>query len=113
MHEMALAESMIELVEATARRHGASRVTEVRLELGALSQVEREALVFCFDAVTRGGLAQGARLAIVETAGVAWCMPCGDSVEIAQRGDACPRCGGYQLQVTGGDEMRIKDIAIA
>jgi hydrogenase nickel incorporation protein HypA/HybF len=113
MHEMALAESMIEIVESTARRNGASRVTEVRLELGALSHVEREALAFCFDAVTRGGLADGAKLEIVATPGVAWCMPCAQSVPIAQRGDACPHCGGYQLQVTAGDEMRVKDIVIA
>jgi hydrogenase nickel incorporation protein HypA/HybF len=113
MHEMALAESMIELVEATARRSGATRVTEVRLELGALSHVERDALEFCFDAVTHGGLADGARLAIIAVPGVAWCMPCGESVALAQRGEPCPRCGGYQLQVTAGDEMRVKDILIA
>ncbi len=35
MHEMALAESMLEIVEATARKHGASRVSAVRLEIGA------------------------------------------------------------------------------
>src|SRR6266545_1823499 len=105
MHEMALAESMIELVEATARGHGATRVTEVRLELGALSHVERDALTFCFDAVTRGGLADGARLTIVATPGAAWCMPCGESVAIDKRGEPCPRCGGYQLAVTAGEEM--------
>ncbi len=113
MHEMALAESMVEIVEATARRNGATRVTEVRLELGALSHVERGALAFCFDAVTRGGLADGARLAIIATPGLAWCMPCGESVSIDNRGEPCPRCGGYQLQVTAGDEMRLKDILIA
>jgi len=113
MHEMALAESMVEIVEATARRSGATRVTEVRLELGALSHVERDALAFCFDAVTRGGLADGAKLAIVATPGAAWCMPCGESVAIDRRGEPCPRCGGYQLHVTAGDEMRLKDIVIA
>ena len=31
---------------------------------------------------------------------------------VAQRYNACPRCGGYQLQVTGGEEMRIKDLEV-
>ena len=75
--------------------------------------VEAEALRFCFDAVARGGVAEGARLEIVTTPGRAWCMPCGDTVELARLGDACPRCGGYQLQVTQGEEMRLKDIEIA
>ena len=78
MHEMALAESMLEIVEQTARGNGARRVTLVRLEIGALSHVEPEALRFCFDVVTRESLAEGARLDIETTPGEAWCMPCGD-----------------------------------
>jgi hydrogenase nickel incorporation protein HypA/HybF len=112
MHEMALAESMLELVETAARRNGASRVTEVRLEIGALSHIEPDALRFCFDAVTRDSLAAGAALAIDVLPGAAWCMPCGITVPLAQIGDACPRCGSYQLTVTGGDGMRVKDIAV-
>ncbi len=69
MHEMALAESMLEIVEDTARRNGAARVKTVWLEIGALSHVAPEALRFCFDAVTRGGIADGAQLTIVATPG--------------------------------------------
>jgi hydrogenase nickel incorporation protein HypA/HybF len=112
MHEMALAESMLEIVEAAARKHGASRVSAVRLEIGTLSHVAVDALRFCFDAVTRGSLAEGAALDIDATPGEAWCMPCGERVAIAQLGNPCPRCGGYQLTVTAGDAMRVKDIAI-
>ena len=65
MHEMAIAESMLEIVEATARSNAAARVSAIWLELGVLSHVEPHALVFCFDAVARGSLAEGARLEIV------------------------------------------------
>jgi hydrogenase nickel incorporation protein HypA/HybF len=112
MHEMALAESMLEIVERTARAHGAQRVSAVRLEIGALSHVATDALRFCFDAVTRGSLAEGATLEIESTPGEAWCMPCGERVPLAQVGDPCPRCGGYQLTVTRGGDMRVRDIAI-
>jgi hydrogenase nickel incorporation protein HypA/HybF len=112
MHEMALAESMLEIVESAARKHGASRVSAVRLEIGALSHVAVDALRFCFDAVTRGSLAEGAALEVDSIPGEAWCMPCATSVPLAQVGDACPRCGGFQLAVTRGEDMRVKDIAI-
>lgn len=112
MHEMALAESMLELVETAARQSGAQRVTDVRLEIGALSHVATEALTFCFDAVTRGSLAEGATLTIEVVPGAAWCMQCGENVPVGQLGDACPRCGGYQLAVTQGDGMRVKDIGV-
>ena len=113
MHEMALAQSMLEIVERTARDNGAARVTLVCIEIGALSHVEPDALRFCFDAVTRGSVAEAARLEIVATAGEAWCMPCGESVPLAQRGEPCPRCGSYQLNVTQGEAMRLKEIEIA
>jgi hydrogenase nickel incorporation protein HypA/HybF len=112
MHEMSLAEGMLQIVEDTARSNDARRVTAVWLEIGTLAQVERDALRFCFDAVTRGGIAYGARLEIIDTPGAAWCMPCGGRVAIAAIGDACPQCGGYQLQVVAGSDMRLKEIAI-
>lgn len=113
MHEMALAESMLQIVEDAAAKNGATRVTAVRLELGALSHVEREALRFCFDAVTKGGLANGAVLEIDATPGAAWCMPCSARVPLAQLGDPCPQCGGWQLAVVAGEDMRVKEIEVA
>jgi hydrogenase nickel incorporation protein HypA/HybF len=113
MHELAIAEGVLEIVEATARRNAAKRVATVWLELGALSHVEARALAFCFDAVTRGSLAEGATLEIVTLSGEAWCMPCGDRVPLQRHGEPCPRCGSFQLEVVRGEEMRVKEIAIA
>jgi len=112
MHEMSLAESVREIVDETARASGARRIAAVRLEIGKLAQVEVEAMRFAFEVVKRGSLADTARLDIVETDGTAWCMRCSEAVVITRRGDACPRCDSYQLQVTGGDRMRVMDIEI-
>ena len=112
MHDMSLAESVREIVDETARANDARRVTRVRLEIGRLAQVEIDAMRFAFDVVKRGSLAQDALLDIVETDGSAWCMRCAAPVPISLRGDACPQCSSYQLQVTGGDRMRVMDIEI-
>ena len=112
MHEMSLAESVREIVDETARANGAARVTAVRLEIGRLAQVEIDAMRFAFDVVKRGSFADTARLDIAECDGTAWCMRCSQAVVIVRRGDACPRCDSYQLQVTGGDRMRVMEIEI-
>ncbi len=39
-------------------------------------------------------------------------MQCAKSVEVKQRFDQCPDCGGYQLQVTGGDQMQVKELEV-
>lgn len=112
MHEMSLAESIIQIVEENARANGGTRVTAVRLEIGTLAGVETEALRFCFDAVTRGTLAEGAALEIESLPAKALCFDCGATVEIADRLDPCSACGSHKLMPQGGDEMRIKDISI-
>jgi len=112
MHEMSLAESVREIVDETARAHGGTRVTLVRLEIGQLAQVEIEAMRFAFEVVRRGSLAALADLEIQEIDGSAWCMACSSPVVIARRSEPCPRCHSHQLQVTGGDRMRVIDIEI-
>ena len=113
MHEMSLAEGILQIIEDTARANAAAQVRSVLLEIGVLSHVEEVALRFCFDAVTRGTLAEGARVDVLATPGRAWCMPCCASVPLARFGDACPHCGSYQLQVTQGEEMKVKEIEVA
>jgi hydrogenase nickel incorporation protein HypA/HybF len=112
MHEMSLAESVLQIIEDTAHRERFSKVKAVWLEIGALAGVEPEAMRFCFDAVVRESLADGARLEIVSAPGAAWCMPCSRVVAIATRGDACPMCGSYQLQVTGGADLRVRELEV-
>ncbi len=112
MHEMSLCEGVLQVLEQNARSQGYARVKTVWLEIGGLSGVEPEAMRFSFDVVTRGSLADGAKLEIVALAGEAWCMPCAKTVTVQQRYDACPDCGSYQLQVTAGDEMRIKELEV-
>jgi len=112
MHEIALAEGVLHLIEDAARRQAFSKVSTVWLEIGQLAGVEVEAMRFCFDAVTRGSVAEGAQLGIVATPGTGWCLQCAAAVTLSEAPVACPRCGGYQLQVTGGTEMRVKELEV-
>jgi len=109
---MSLAESMLQIIEDAARKQGFTRVKTVWLEIGQLACVEKESLCFSFDVVTRGSIAQQARLEIVETAGQGWCEKCASEVPIAALYEACPKCGCYQVRVTGGDAMRVKELEV-
>ena len=113
MHEMSLAEGVLQIIEDAARSQPFSRVAAVMLEIGQLSSVEPEAMRFCFDAVTRGTVAEGARLEIMEIPGMGWCLKCGKNVPMETRHDPCPDCGRFQLEITGGTEMRVKELEVA
>jgi hydrogenase nickel incorporation protein HypA/HybF len=113
MHEMSLAEGVLQLIEDAARAQEFSKVTTVWLEIGQLSGVEVEAMKFCFDAVTRDSIAEGAALEIVATPGTGWCMQCSQTVPMQEVFGECPQCGSHQMQVTGGTEMRVKELEVA
>ena len=112
MHELSLAESVLETIEDAARRDGFSRVSRVWLEIGQLSCVEPEALAFCFDAVTRDSIAAGARLEIIATPGSGWCERCAATVPMDTTFSACPQCGAYHLKIISGSEMRVKELEV-
>ena len=110
MHEISLAQGVLQIIEDHSKTDQFSRVTAVWLEIGALAGVEPDALRFCFEAVTRDSLAQGARLEIIDVPGSGWCPECGDTVSMQEHYSACPRCGRYRLRATGGTQMRVREL---
>jgi hydrogenase nickel incorporation protein HypA/HybF len=112
MHELALTESIVEMIEEESRNRGFSQVRVVRLEIGALSHVEPEAIRFCFESVARGGVTEDAKLEIILVPGEGWCLDCGKTVALGERFGSCPDCGGHHVQVTGGEDMRVKELEV-
>ncbi len=112
MHEASLAGGVLRMVEQTAAREGFTRCLSLRLEAGQLAGVDVRALRFALDCLAPGTVLDGARFDIDEPPGQAWCMPCGQTVSISRRGDECPLCGSYQLQPSGGTELRVIDMCV-
>jgi hydrogenase nickel incorporation protein HypA/HybF len=112
MHEVSLAGGILLVLEQTRERDPFERVTHLRLEAGALSGVEISALRFALECIAPGTCMEDATIDIDAPAASAWCMPCGQSVSIHSRLDACPLCGSLQLQATGGTELRVVEMRV-
>jgi len=91
MHEVGLAQSIVELVREQARAQAFASVKTVFLRTGALANVEPDALVFGFDSASRGTVAAGARLEVERSPGSAFCASCGMDVVVSSRLEDCPR----------------------
>jgi len=113
MHELTLAESVIDIVESNARQAGASRVSAVGLALGLLAQVDVDALLYCCELVAADGVAANAVFTVERRPGQAWCEDCRENQRLSALGVACPACGGYRLTVNAGEEMQVVNIAVA
>ncbi|MDG4551185.1 MAG: hydrogenase maturation nickel metallochaperone HypA [Candidatus Contendobacter sp.] len=112
MHELSLCMELIRVIEEQNRRQPFRRVRAVRLAVGALAGVEIEALRFGFTVAAQGTLAENAVLEIEQPAGQAVCLDCGAVVEVRNREDPCPRCGGYFPQVRGGTDLRVVELEV-
>jgi hydrogenase nickel incorporation protein HypA/HybF len=112
MHELSLMSAVIEAISGKASEENFSQVHRVCLEVGQLCNVEIEALVFCFDIVAKGTLAAGASFDIASVPGEGWCERCRAGISLASRSDPCPSCGGWDLDVTGGDRIRIRELEV-
>lgn len=112
MHEMSICEGILQVIEDQALAQKFSEVKRVCLEIGPLAGVELEALHFSYDVVVRGSIAEGSQLEVISLSVNGWCMPCAKSVDVKQRYDACPECGSYQIEIGGGDELRIKNMEV-
>ena len=112
MHEMSLCESLLDILKAEAETAHFDKVKRITLEIGPLSSVEPEALRFGFDVVMRGTLAEDAILDIVTPPAEARCLSCFELVTVSDRLAPCPLCGGTELQISGGDALKIKEMEV-
>ncbi|HEX5201771.1 hydrogenase maturation nickel metallochaperone HypA [Paractinoplanes rhizophilus] len=108
MHELAIAEDIVDLVCDRADGRPVRRVT---VRIGKLTAVVPQAMLFCFDLATEGTVAEGARLEIEERAGVARCRSCGALVELPDPILLCP-CGSADLDVTAGRELQVVSMEV-
>ena len=112
MHELSLCQNIIEIVQQQCAKHNVNKVTDLWLEVGALSCIEPSALEFCFSLSAKGTPAENCQLHLIPIAAEAWCWQCNKMVQIQANCHACPDCGSQHLQRRSGDELRIKEIAV-
>jgi hydrogenase nickel incorporation protein HypA/HybF len=108
MHELAITESVVSTVVDCV---GGRKVTRVMLEIGKLSGVVPDALRFSFDVCTAGTQLESAELEIIEIEGRARCRACAGEVELPDFIAVCP-CGGIDLEILSGDQLRIREVEV-
>lgn len=112
MHELSLMEDMRDLIEARGREDGFARVHTVVLQVGKLAGVEVEALRFAFSVVTKGTIAEGARLEVEEPPGMGWCEACHEEVEVEARFEPCPLCRSGPVRLTHGTQLCVQSLEV-
>lgn len=112
MHELAVAQSLLEIVEQEAKPYEGARVVRIWLRIGRMSAVVPDALRFAFDAITRGGMAEGAALEIEEVPLSIRCHVCEEVFTVGDPFLICPQCGAADVELVSGRELEIRSMEI-
>lgn len=112
MHEMAIAEGILDICLDTLKENGGSVVRSIQIHIGHMSGVEPEALTFCFDAVSKGTPAEKAQLEIELVPVTGYCLDCQESFRIDNYVFRCPTCEGQQVITEKGKELKVVSIDI-
>jgi len=112
MHELAICQSLLDQTRRIARAHGAGGVARIVVRIGPLSGVEAPLLrqAFAMARIAAGFAATGLDIEIAPLR--VQCRQCGASSAARVNALLCGACGGWQVDVTSGDEMILKSLVL-
>jgi len=105
MHELSIADAILDSVRSEAEKRPGAHVTKVGVRIGALSGVEPEALSFGFSALVQGTALEPLDLVIELVPRRQRCKACDLTFEVPEDVLTCPHCGNGETLMVGGDEL--------
>ena len=112
MHELSLAQSLVEQVCRAAERENAVRVSRIVVVIGKHSGVERDAFEFAFPFAAEGSVVEGAGLVVEEIPAAVACRSCGADSHPVITNLACMRCGSTEVELVGGREFLVRSVEL-
>ncbi|WP_196592968.1 hydrogenase maturation nickel metallochaperone HypA [Pectinatus sottacetonis] len=112
MHEMAMAQGVMEIVEDYAHRSNAKKVCTISLLIGEMAGVVFESLEFCFSALAKGTIAEDAEIKLKKVPLVGHCNNCGWQGHIENYNFFCPECGSAKVDIISGRELRVEYLEV-
>jgi hydrogenase nickel incorporation protein HypA/HybF len=112
MHELPITEGLLNLALKHANEAGAARITQLNLVIGQLSSVVDDSIQFYWDIMSKGTIAEGAKLEFRRVPALLRCWNC--TVEFTPNGRdyLCPTCGSSRVKIIAGDDFLLESIDV-
>lgn len=112
MHELSIAQALVEQVDAVIRAHAATRASLIRVRVGPLAGVVPELLAHAFPLAAAGSRMADAELALVAAPVRVLCERCGAESEAAMNRLLCGECGDWHTRIVSGDELLLESVEL-
>ena len=112
MHELSIAQSIMQIVLREAEKAKARRVVKVTLKIGDLAGVVPDSLSFCFELLSKSTIAENAIITIEKVPIRGYCSQCESNFAITDNRYRCSTCGNMHIDLTSGRELQIDHLEI-
>lgn len=110
MHELSLAQEVVDLVSREAEKNQVTMVSEVLIEIGDLSGIEADAFEMALELISKETILEKAVRQIIRIPGIGKCISCDIEFEMEHMLSTCPECNRYPSEIMGGREFRVVSI---
>jgi len=113
MHELYLAQSILDIVQDYAAKQHFKKVNSISLSFGRMSCIEPKSLQFAFEVQSKDTLAEKALLEFKILPAVIHCLSCEKDLDVDAYSAVCPACWGEEVILTGGtEELQILEMDV-
>ena len=112
MHEMSIAQSLVDILKEEMVKNNARVLKSVRLNVGQMSAVVPDSLSFCFEVITKETELEGAELVMEVIPLEGLCKVCKETFEIKDYAFQCPHCGSKEIETIAGQDLSIVEIEV-
>jgi hydrogenase nickel incorporation protein HypA/HybF len=112
MHELSVAQDILQIAIRKARAEGATRIEGIRVAVGVLTTYVDDSLRFYWDSITEGTIAEGSTIEFVRIEGRVKCLSCRHEYATQTAEFRCPCCGGLWTQSLAGNECFVDSIEV-
>ena len=112
MHELAITQSLLDLVLEEAAKAGASKVLKINVVLGEMSGVVDQFVEFNFDLLSKDTAAEAATISFQNIPKQARCRKCNHVFHPEDICWSCPNCQSTELEMIAGNELYVESIEV-
>jgi len=112
VHELSIAQSIINIVEESVCLQPGERVLTVEMVAGELTGIVTETMEFCFEFAAKDTVAQGARLTVETVPVMGRCKDCGREFAVENYNFVCPDCESTRIDMVSGTELYVKQVEV-
>jgi hydrogenase nickel incorporation protein HypA/HybF len=112
VHELAVAQALVDQVDAVIDQHHAAQASMIRVRIGPLAGVVPDLLATAFPLAAAGSRMEHAALEFIHSPIQVHCQTCGAETEAAMNRLVCGACGDWHSQVISGDELLLESVEL-